>query len=252
MTKPTARSGASQDTTSLDPSRDTIGTHRDYLAHCLRWSWARRVLIKRLGAGSNRLLDAGCGPKAPLVVELATSPPIVDIASKTYIEYVGVDLNRIKPAVKPKWASYIGEFDLVERYEELGLETFDAASSFEVYEHLSQELQARYLKAIHAVLKPGAFMVFSTPVFNGRAAKNHVREVTVAECQAELEAAGFEVEDRFGTFASWNEIKTVCTPEELETYNRCREFYDDNLLACFMAPKYPDASRNNAWILRRV
>ena len=251
MTRPTARAGADQDTTSLDPSRGTVGSHRDYIAHCIRWGWARRILIKQLGADSNRHLDAGCGPKAPLVVELATSPPIVDIPTKTYIDYWGVDLNVIRPAVRPKWARYVGEFDLVERYEELGLESFDSVSSFEVYEHLSEELQKGYLKAVHALLKPGAFMVFSTPVFNGKQAKNHVREVTVEQCRDELEAAGFVVEARYGTFASWTDIKRVCTDEELETYNKCREFYADDFLAAFMAPKYPDASRNNAWILRR-
>lgn len=258
-TKLTARSGASQDTTSLDPARPNIGTHRDYLAHAFRWNWAQRLVPKFLGELNPRLLDAGCGPTAPMAVELAVQPPIVDIASKTYIQYVGVDLNTIKPRVNPKWADYKSEFDLIARYPELIEEygQFGMAVSFEVAEHMTKELQEEYIEAIRQCLIVGGRLVLSMPVLHpsGKMAKNHIAELETKDTQALLERHGFEIVDRFGTFASWHDIKDEVektSPEARELYNRLREFFSDNALACFMAPAFPDQSRNNAWIARRV
>jgi hypothetical protein len=257
--KLTARSGASQDTTSLDPARPNIGTHRDYLAHAFRWNWAQRLVPKFLGEFNPRLLDAGCGPTAPMAVELAVQPPIVDIPSKTYIQYVGVDLNAIKPRVNPKWATYIGEFDLIARYPELVEEfgKFGMAVSFEVAEHMTKELQEEYVEAIRQCLDISGHLVLSMPVLHpsGKMAKNHIAELPVHETQALLERHGFEVRDRFGTFASWHDIKDEVketSPEARDLYDRLRDFYSDNALACFMAPAFPDQSRNNAWICERV
>jgi len=128
-----ARDGAQQDTTSLDPILGK-GTHRDYIAHAFRWGWANRLTRNFLDLDNNRLLDAGCGPHAPLATELSISPPIIDIETKTYVEYVGVDLNNVKPRVNPKWATFYGKFDLIARYQEL-VDThgqFAMATSFEV------------------------------------------------------------------------------------------------------------------------
>lgn len=249
MMKPTARSGASQDTTSLDPSRSTIGTHRDYLSHCARWSWAQRLVPKLLGEGRNRILDAGCGPNAPMAVELAVQPPIVDIATKTYAEYVGVDLNTIRPRTNPKWATYIGDFDFIERYAELG--KFDMVVSFEVLEHMEEELQEGYMHAVSECMNDGAHLVFSTPVFNGHAAKNHIRELTEEQCRDMIERNGLTVVEQYGTFASWHDIKKELDPVTLALYERVREFHSDNLLACMLAPAFPHASRNIAWLCKK-
>lgn len=259
MTRPTARGGADQDVTSLDPSRPTIGTHRDYIAHTFRWGWAQRLIPRYLDASNPRILDAGCGPNAPMAVEMAVQPPIVDIPTKTYAHYVGVDLNKIKPRTNPKWATYIGEFDLINRYQELIDEfgQFGMAVSFEVAEHMTHELQEGYVEAIRQCLKPGGHLLLSMPVLaeSGKMAKNHIAELPTAETQALLERHGFEILDRFGTYASWHDIKDHvrdASPEARELYDRLREFYSDNLLACFMAPAFPDSSRNNAWVCRRT
>lgn len=61
-----------------------------------------------------------------------------------------------------------------------------------------------------------------------------------------------EVCKRFGTFASYPAIKAAMTDTDLDVYERVRSFYGDEVAACFMAPLYPDASRNNAWLLRRA
>lgn len=262
MTRLSAREGADQDTTSLDPGRPTIGSHRDYIAHSFRWGWANRLTKQFLDDDNNRLLDAGCGPNAPMAVELAVSPPIIDLPTKTYIQYVGVDLNKIKPRVRPKWAEYRGEFDFIKRHQELVDEfgPFRMCTNFEVLEHMTKELQEEFVEAMRQSLELGkGHLVMSMPVLhpNGSMAKNHISELPVAETQALLERHGFEVVDRFGTFASWPDVKRAIDADPKlagfrEIYDRLREFYSDNVLACFLAPYLPDDSRNCAWICRRT
>lgn len=261
MTRLSAREGAEQDMTSLDASRDTIGSHRDYLGHVFRFGFANRLTKKYLDVDNPRLLDAACGPKAPLAVELAVSPPIVDIPTKTYIEYVGVDLNKLKPSVRPKWATFHQEFDFIKRYEEL-LEAgpFRMITNFECLEHMTKELQEEFVEAMRQSLEiEKGRLVMSMPVLHpsGKMAKNHLAELVVGDTQALLERHGFEVLDRFGTFASWPDVKAAMNADpELapvrHVYDRLREFYGDSVLACFLAPYLPDHSRNNTWIAKRV
>lgn len=256
-----ARAGADQDTTSLDATRETIGSHRDYLGHVFRFGFANRLTRKFLDADNPRLLDAACGPKAPLAVELAVSPPIVDIPTKTYIQYFGVDLNKIKPIIKPKWAAYHSEFDFIKRYPEL-LEggPFRMIVNLECLEHMSKPLQEEFTEAMRQSLElDKGRLVMSMPVLHpsGRMAANHISELPVADTQALLERHGFEVLDRFGTFASWPDVKKAMDkqPELADlrhVYNRLREFYSDSVLSCFLAPYLPDHSRNCTWICRRV
>jgi len=108
-------------------------------------------------------------------------------------------------------------------------------------------------------MAPGATLLLSTPVYNGRQmAANHIREVTIDEMRSELEAAGFEVVKRYGTFASKHDVVRGLReqyPDVAEQliaiYEGTRELYDDNLLAAFLAPILPDYSRNNVWVCRK-
>jgi len=151
------------------------------------------------------------------------------------------------------------EFNFVERWRELLDEygaTFDLAVSFEVIEHMTEEHGDEYLRGIHELLRPGGELMISTPVFNGVAAANHIREYTIDELREKLERAGFTIKDRFGTFASYNDIKRgidqAFDSDEAAVMRklneRVREFYGDEVMACFVAPLMPDHSRNNAWI----
>jgi hypothetical protein len=106
------------------------------------------------------------------------------------------------------------------------------------------------LRAFKQHLRPGGTLLLSTPVFDGKAAANHIHEYTVPELRAEVEAAGFYVAERYGTFANARELKKVATPEQLATLEGINRFYSTDVTACFLAPLYPDASRNNVWVLR--
>lgn len=228
------------DMTSLHENVHGDFVHRDYAAHYFRWSFAH------VFCPGKRVLDAGCGSDAPL--------PRVFIQGKAYVPelYVGVDIGPIKKKVGQKWARFFEKTNFIEAQPQIVNEFggFDVAVSFEVLEHLPPDQAIPYLHAIRASVYAGGTLLLSTPVFNGKAARNHVKEYTAEEVRALIEASGFQVVDRFGTFASWNDVMAQADPHEKELVKELARFHSKEVLACFLAPKYPDASRNNVWVCR--
>lgn len=249
------------DTTALKSSAYAMRIHRDYLAHVFRWGWASRY-INQGATAAHRVIEAGCGADAPLYHAL-NRPRGADGRPDLY---VGVDLNTIpslarrRSGTKTEQKFILKEkFNFVTQWSELLEEygaTFDMAVSFEVIEHMTESHGDEYLRGIHALLAPGGRLMISTPVFNGRAANNHIREYTIAELQDKLQKNGFGIQDRYGTFGSYPELKrgiheTFSSDKVeviMEVYSRLRSYYSDDVLACFLAPALPDYSRNNAWI----
>jgi len=244
------------DTTQLRSASYGFRVHRDYLAHVLRWGWAGRFIGQTAGK-ARRVLEPGCGQDLPLFKVMSVM--------QSYLpdKYVGVDLNSIPFVAKRKpgtykWADVRDKFNFVEQWPELHGEygsVFDLAVSFEVIEHMKVEAGDQYLHGIHELLQPGGRLLLSTPVFNGAKARNHIHEYEVAELYEKITAAGFMVARRYGTFANYRDIKAAVADSSdagvkaaWETYERLLEFYDHSLLACFLAPLFPDASRNNAWV----
>ena len=198
-----------------------------------------------------RVLDIGCGQDLPLHLVLAAS------LSSVPKHYVGVDLNKLSKVPWTKWIAGVhGEFDFVSGgYKELKKKygEFDLISCFEVIEHMHVKDGKRLLVGARELLSEDGQFVLSTPVYNRKKmAANHIHEWEIDELQAAIEEAGLRVVERFGTFASWNDIKRVCTDSERELLDTVARFYGGDVLACFLAPKYPDQSRNNAWVLKRA
>src|SRR5579859_539589 len=232
-------------TRKFDQTQCRAGTyknivHRDYLAHCLRWGWATGYIS---GKHDKEILDVGCGQDLPLIKIMRNN-----LWPK---RYVGVDYNKIKCEAQPAWATLYSEFDFTTNYEKID-GPFDVVTCFEVIEHMRPKDGARLLSGLRYHLRPDAVALLSTPVFNGRAAANHLHEYTILELQAAIEAAGLEVVKRYGTFASVQDLRRVMTPEHAAVDAQVREFYGNEVASCFLAPLYPDASRNNAWLLRRA
>lgn len=249
------------DTTSLRENSYGMRIHRDYLAHVFRWGWAARYIGEN---AARRVLEPGCGSDAPLVQVLERPPGV----NKKPEYYLGLDLgpiSHIKRRRENTKASKMLElrerFNFVERYGELVAEhgqTFDLAVSFEVIEHMTEAHGDTYLRGINALMPIGGTLLISTPVFNGSAAANHIREYTVDELEEKLQRAGFAPKARYGTFASFNDIKRALNERGddaarlMDMYMHAREFYSDDVLACFLAPLFPDHSRNNAWVRTKV
>lgn len=232
------------DQTYLRANKHGTRVHRDYAAHFFRWGWATR-LIKP----TDTVLDVGCGPDLALPTVLSMGGRYVPA------RYVGVDLNKLSGG--PGWAELLGETNVLdllhgERGEQEGwYKWFTKVVAFEVIEHMTRENGIALLEIIYEVLEPGGQLLLSTPVFNGKAAVNHVHEWEIDELRTEIKAAGFTIEKRHGTFASYKDIKRVASPEHLLVLDEIRTYYSEEVTACFLAPLYPDESRNNVWLCRK-
>jgi len=230
------------DKTQLKARSYGYNVHRDYAAHFFRWGWVSKLMTYQ-----KKILDVGCGQDLPLVRVMKGNKSTVPTRC------VSVDLNKIKDKPNLSWLTVLDEFNICNSYGEIIKQygTFDVAVALEVIEHMTVDHGRMMLDAIYKILSPGGHLVLSTPVFDGKAAANHIHEYTVPELQGVLEKAGFKIINRFGTFASWPQLKKVITPEELELCERLKTYYNGEVISCFLAPLYPDHSRNNIWLCER-
>ena len=171
--------------------------------------------------------------------------------------YVGVDLNSIPKKSKVQWADIYDNFDFVTNGKKLEEKytPFDKAVCFEAIEHMGVEDGAKLLENIFFLLRPGGLLFLSTPVFDGQAAANHIHEYTIPELRTAIEGAGFKIVDRKGTFASKPAIRAAMQQAgdhtALDMYDRLEDWFGGEVMSTFVAPLYPDASRNNIWICER-
>lgn len=229
------------DTTCLHEKTHGYVVHRDYAAHFFRWGFARRLIR----AGS-RVLEVGCGVDTPLVKTFmfrnGDQPSL----------YLGVDLNTLPKRPNAKWAGWLQEFNFVKDHR-LVLKwhgRFDYVVCLEVIEHMSAPDGVNLLGSLLACCEPGGTLLLSTPMFSpsAGAANNHIHEWTGPELAKALDETGWVVERRYGTFINVNDVRRVMSPAEREVYDRLREYYDDDVMACFLAPLHPEQSRNNLWV----
>lgn len=249
------------DTTALRANRDGYRVHRDYAAHFFRWSWA--VRRRGMGLAGRRVLDLGCGVDLPLATVATYRSQQPDL-------YVGVDLNPLKthPAgiTKTRCVLY-GETDVTDPatwqalYDAHG--RFDLVCSFEVIEHMPPDRGWALLWGMRQLVKDDGEVLLSTPVYDGRRkASNHVHEYTVDELRSTVEAAGFDVVARYGTFMDVRDVHAGIYDWAIgrgltgfadgfdALWEQLLEFHSPDVLACFVAPVLPDVARNNLWVLR--
>lgn len=223
---------------------------RDYAAHFFRWGFTRKFIDP-----TKSVLDIGCGQDFPLIRILThrkiTRPRV----------YVGVDLNKIPKKSKIAWTTTLDEFNFIDDWprlrhiEVVGEKDYDVIICFEVVEHMGVEDAKELLLGAKTLLKPsskGGLFFLSTPVNDGKhSPKNHIHEFTVEELTNLLGEVGLKVVKRYGTFGSWPVMKKVITPEQRELCEQLAEYYSWDVISCFLAPLYPDHSRNNIWILEK-
>lgn len=230
------------DQTQLRESHHGQLVHRDYAAHFFRWGWVARNVHP-----GEYVLDIGCGQDYPLAKVLTQRP------GSNREHYFGVDLNRMAKKPQWSWATFLDDFDFTSRHKELLAmipDGFDRVVCFEVIEHMAPEDGLRLLQAVQDVIVDTGTLYLSTPVFNGQAAANHIHEYTVIELWEAIEAAGFVVEKRVGTFASLNEIKHSLSDFEREYLESVKWWFSNDVLSTLLACNHPDQSRNNLWVCR--
>lgn len=237
----THREAREFDKTSLREAQHTYRISRDYLGHCVRWGFVRKFINH-----ATKVLDVGCGVDVPLVKTLAGG-----YANTIPASYLGVDLNKVKVKPTQKWATVRDEFNFVADHKSLSSD-FDVVVCFEALEHTVRENGEKFLVGLKHCLAPEGTLLLSTPVFKNTKARNHCYEYGSDELREMIEATGLKVVKRYGTFASYHDIKKVAKPEELAILDKLNEFLHGDVTAIFMASLYPDASRNITWLLKHV
>lgn len=217
---------------SLDLAEERGLIHRDYIAHCFRWSHVVKYLNQQHRYKNAIVLDVGCGKELPLAKTLYVN-------KMTPKQYVGVDANRFdipdmlvgKKIPLKIWSEtdfcaldakdvgiHLGQYATlqpdfnVKEYGVTGHYHYDNDGSlvevpniltcFEVLEHVTPEHCRRMLQHFKAVTADDCNYFISTPCWNGSAAENHINEMTFAALGGLIEDLGYNVVGVYGTFAS--------------------------------------------------
>lgn len=254
---------------SIDNAETRGFIHRDYIAHCLRWSHFIKCIAKGSAYKAARVLDIGCGKETPLAKLLYSSKMFPEF-------YRGVDIGKID---LPKLGKYqrqaefhrytdIAEVDISVDYWSF---KYDFIVCFEVLEHVEPAHCIKILKKIHDLLTPDGTAFISTPCWDEvHTAGNHVNEMRYEVISALIERHGFSIDSVYGTFASikdyrhkldnavgdWRrqegEDPMMHNPSNRTLavkilFDELRDYYDTNFLACLFAPIFPQYSRNCLW-----
>ncbi len=234
---------------SLDTATERGFIHRDYIAHCFRWSHAAKHIYAKHKEAI--ILDVGCGKEMPL-------PKLIYSGRKRPLHYVGLDVDDTPlPAMLEKCTfpceRLVGDIASVETYADLGLPAApNFITCFEVLEHVELEHAMRCLAAIRNVCSDDATFMVSTPCFNLKdVADNHVNEMTYESFGAMLEDSGFIIENHYGTFANQSDYKESLFAMGGEAlYEKLHEFHHSCVLSTIFAPMFPQLSRNVLWVCR--
>lgn len=257
---------------SIDNAEDRGFIHRDYIAHCLRWSHVIKRLYERKTWQTARILDVGCGRELPLA-KLLYSSKLIPAA------YFGVDVGPVEDSEYQKLKGDMAlrttifenqnflelkHDDVVDRPDEMSSDQDtgklpNIVTCFEVLEHVEPKMMFDMLEHMKSLTTPDARFFISTPCWNRTdCAANHVNEMLYESLGAAFERHGFVVEHVYGTFASIRDYE-----DELqnwgnknigglrEAFDKLREYYDTNFLSCVFAPLFPAQSRNCLWELRK-
>jgi len=233
---------------SIDTAEERVLVHRDYIAHCLRWSHVVKHLYKQHAYKTAKILDVGCGKEMPLAKLLYSN-------RMSGAAYVGVDMNKLE---MPDMLAKASANDKIEVHMRPQTDASkltpndlpwvpNIVTCFECYEHMHPRLGRELLHTLRTLTAPGGHMFFSTPCWNGSAAANHVNEPKFEAMRQALLQAGWNIEAVYGTFASQTDYVHKLGPEGMKIFNGLAEYYDSNLLAVMLAPLVPQYSRNALW-----
>lgn len=236
---------------SIDTAEERGFIHRDYIAHCFRWSYVVKHLMQRHRYKGAHIIDIGCGKDQPL-------PRLLYANKMTGFNWTGIDINRMEfhPTLVTAFhndkigiclhdesdASKLDPEDLIYGEGDYGV-------AFECLEHMQPYIAYRMLQNWHRLFNPGAEIFASTPVFNGSAAANHINEMGRKTLGAAFEAHGFTILGSYGTFASQSELYPHLTEAEKVVWSGLSSYYDSNVLSTTLAPLHPEGSRNILWHL---
>lgn len=230
---------------SIDMAERRGFLHRDYIAHCFRWSHVIKFLSEKHRYKTAHILDIGCGKETPLLKTLYSSRLIP-------LSYTGVDVG---PINNPG-SALMGKFTvtLCQDTDVLTLisnqKGWTQIVMFEVLEHNEAARGVEILNQIKSFMDKDTTFFMSTPNYDGvNKAGNHVYEWEYDELRQQLETLGFQIQNVWGTFASQKDYVHDLTPAQRVIFDELRSYYDSNVLAVIFAPAFPRQSRNCLWQL---
>jgi hypothetical protein len=247
---------------SIDNAEERGFLHRDYIAHCLRWSHVVKFMQEKHRFKEAMILDIGCGKEAPLLKTLYTSRLLPAF-------YWGVDYGKIeildnilaltKYCPERIWLSETTNFmdvnftTIVNDLKARHIDYFNTIVMFEVLEHVEKEAGIQLLEHIQEFMCKDTVFFMSTPCYDGaNKAANHVYEWGYRELKEQLLSMDFKIRNHWGTFAS---LKDYVNEPEFDglslrkAFDLLRSYYDVNLLSVIFAPMIPQFSRNCLWEL---
>lgn len=225
----------------LEKAEERQLVHRDYIAHCLRWT----NILKHAEIGET-ILDLGCAD-APLAMAFYTN-------KYKPTAYVGIDIrSTLIEENKKKTFNFPAEFiacNIITEFNKIPRKEYSIIAMLEVIEHFEREYLETVLQDVSSIMSAATILYISTPCFNGEKANNHVQEFTFQELR-DILTNHFIVDDVHGTFISQSDLKTRATEEHMRVFEELRAYYDSNLLSIIFAPLYPEVSRNCLWRLKK-
>ena len=231
---------------SVDQAEERGFLHRDYIAHCLRWTHVAKYLNLKSRYKTASILDIGCGKDMPLAKMLMT----MRMAPQYYL---GVEYNQIeipKMFEKTKFKPNIVSGMDFTKLGELG-NGFNYSVCFEVLEHVEPLKAIEILHHLPKFLKSESVSWFSTPCWDEKvgAADNHVNEMTYVAFGSLLEEMGYKILNKWGTFASLKDYKhkLLTIIDWNIMFTKLSGYYDTNYLSTIFAPMFPEYSRNCLW-----
>ena len=232
---------------SIDQAEARGFIHRDYIAHCLRWTHVSKYLHLQARYKTARVIDIGCGKDMPLARMLYTSR----LAPEKYlgIEYNKMDIPEMfkNSSFKPDLIAGV-DFTTIDQNNVAGGLQYNYSTCFEVLEHVEPIKAIAILDHLPKFLAQNSVSWFSTPCWDEKvgAAANHVNEMTYEAFGSLLEEMGYKILKHWGTFASIKDYKTELNGLQ-DTFDKLREYYDSNYLATIFAPLFPHKARNVLW-----
>lgn len=228
---------------SIDIAEEREIVHRDYLAHCMRWSH-----VLKHSKRNETILDLGCadGPLAMMLYTNKFSPA----------KYIGVDIRDSQLELARKKlqnASFDHEFlclNLVTEFDKIPRLNYDKICSFEFVEHIPGEFVEPFIQNVKGLMGPGTRFFLSTPCYDGKnQAGNHIKEWYFDELKQVLEKH-LVIEAVYGTFMNQRDLKECWSPAEADLFDGLHDYYDSNVLAIMFAPLHPEKARNAIWRMR--
>lgn len=234
---------------SIDQAEARGFLHRDYIAHCLRWTHVVKWVSLGQKYKTAKILDIGCGKEMPLAKLLHSS-------RLAPLFYAAADVSKIempKHFENTTWKpnQLLPETDAALLTLDKLEERPNVIVCFEVLEHIEPEHCRRMMLNFSKLIEPDGTVFLSTPCYDSKvgAAANHVNEMTYQAFGAAIEDTGFHISGHWGTFASIKDYKNHLTPELESLFNQFKGYYDSNYLSTIFAPLFPQYSRNCIWEL---